>query len=90
MATNNKRTADLEANDFDKIRNHVRAAMLARGVNADELNELMRAFRTLQPVFSAATKWYKDSSEANRVAATEATDKAVAFLLGKFLPEAAF
>lgn len=83
-------TTDLTADDFGKIRGNVRAAMLARNIPVEQLNQLMTAYRTMQPIFTAATKWYKDPNDSTRAKAKEAADKATEYLLGTNLPDAQF
>ena len=72
------------ATDFDAIRGLVRKALLVRGIESEEVNSLMRAFRTVQPVYNAATQVHIDPSEENLAKAREASAKAVAFLKGKY------
>ena len=83
-------TTDLEAKDFDSIRMMVRAALIARGIPTDTVNQLLSAYRTVQPVFSAATKYYKSNDVDDRAKACEASNRAADYLLGKNVPQAAF
>ena len=93
MTKKNETTApitDLEAKDFEAIRMMVRAALLARGISTDTVNHLLAAYRTVQPVFSAATRYYKSNDIDDRAKACEASNKAADYLLGKNVPKAAF
>ena len=88
MSKNKMNTTDLTADDFGKIRNMVRVSLLHRGLDTEIVNQLMSAYRTMQPIFSAATKLYK--GEGKKEVATEAVDKAVAYLKGDYSNETPF
>ena len=81
---------DLNADDFNQIRMNVRASLIGREVPAETVNQLMSAYRTLQPIFAAATKYYKDNSTDNKAKAYEAANKAADYLLGKNVPSSPF
>lgn len=77
---------DLTNSDFDRIRSMVRRALLSKGIDKEEITNLIRAHRTLQPVFSAATAYYKarrdDLDLTEHIAkANKAVNSAVHFLL---------
>ena len=82
--TTPKEFVKLSGDDFNVIRGNVRKALLGRGIESDEVNSLMRAFRTIQPVYTAAMILFSDNSDENRIKAKEATDKAANFLKGNY------
>ena len=88
MPTKDKATTqpitDLTAEDFSTIRSAVRNSMLKRGVPLEEVNNLMRAYRTMQPVFSAMTEHYKSRTDASKNRANERVSKACEFILGTY------
>ena len=88
--TTTQYSADLTADDFGKIRSMVRQSLLCKGLEVTQVNELMTAYRTMQPIFSSATKFYKEQNEENKKAAYEARDKAVAYLKNEYSSEDPF
>lgn len=85
--TTNQYNADLTAEDFGKIRSIVRQSLLCKDIPVEQVNELMTAYRTMQPIFSTATKFYKEQSKENMRAACEARDKAVSYLKNEYSNE---
>ena len=75
---------DLTNDDFGKIRSMVRQSLLCKGIPVEQVNDLMTAYRTMQPIFSSCTKFYKDQSDENKKAACEARDKAVRYLKSEY------
>ncbi len=85
MAKNTKPVNDLNADDFNNIRKMVRNALLSKDISREEVNTLVTAHRTIQPIFAAAAAYYKAQRDgldlAEHIAkANKAVNTAVRFI----------